>query len=201
MAFSPIVLRVFEDVRHHMGIEQECYAFKHLPPPLNRVDVLVHRYSTTPAVTVLSTAGMSSVAMPGAHPAGFGGLAELRHIRRGRLSSEEEYAIAARLSEIAGYPWKFGKQLNWGHIVELSTDFPGSPGCPAAFLSAPFNVDTQDCMWIDELTVRILYVIPITDVERAKAIRMKPGDFLCELISQVDLFAPRRGFGTRERDD
>ncbi|GAB4585694.1 suppressor of fused domain protein [Nocardia sp. NPDC127526] len=191
MGASPLLRGVFRDLRESWGLEDDGYVFEGGPGPIGRVDVFIFHPADDVPMTSFATIGMSAGELPTTPGPGNGGRAELRFACRGWLDRSVEEAIARQLANLAVYPWLTGNQVNWGHMIELDEDFPGFPGCDAIFVAGPLTPNGQDCIWIDDEPIRIMNVVPITDAERAHARRMRPGDFLEELMANVDIFTSR----------
>ncbi|MEV6323808.1 suppressor of fused domain protein [Nocardia sp. NPDC051787] len=191
MSAPPVLRGIYRDLQKTWGPEDGGYVFENGPGPVDRLDVLVYRPTDTVPMTLFATIGMSVEAMPSTPGAGGDQRAELRFGRRGSLSREEEGAVAKQLANIAIFPWNGGSGLAWGHVVGIDNDFPTFAGCRAVFLSGPLTENSQDCLWVGDDVVRILNVVPITEDERARARAMRPGDFIYELMDEVDIFSAR----------
>src|SRR6185312_2339762 len=129
--------------------------------------------------------------MPDSPGPGGGGRAELQLSHLGSLEPDVERALAARLADVAIYPWHTGKQINWGHVVGLAGDIPGFAGCSAVFLSGPLTPNGRDYIRTQDDAVRIINVIPITEEERAQARTMAPIPFIQDLMDRVNIFTGR----------
>jgi hypothetical protein len=183
---APAVLReVFLAYRAHRGEEDDGFLFEDPAGPLTRIDVLVHRST---GLTTFATIGMAAREMPATPGPGGGGRAELHHVRRGHLSRAEEHAIAVRLANLAIHPFLTGTQLDWGHMIGLGDEFPAFPGCRAVFLAGPLSPEALDYVHTSEGPVRILNVVPITDLERDRGLAMPPLDFARYLLDKRDLY-------------
>jgi hypothetical protein len=193
MPAAQVVREVFQQIHDSWGDEDTGYVFDHGPGPITRVDVLAYRPTATLDMTSFVTVGMCTEPMPGPPGPASGGRAELQLARRGPLTAQDEHAIAVQLANLSAYPWAVGEQIGWGHMVGLNTDFPTMPGCDAVFLSGPMTPSGRDYFPTSEGAVRVINVVPITDVERTHARALPPLEFLQQLMARVDVFAPRNG--------
>ncbi|GAA2895040.1 hypothetical protein Acy02nite_39800 [Actinoplanes cyaneus] len=184
---APAVLKdVFLAHQQHWGEEDGGYLFEDPAGPLPRIDVLVYRPSGRTGLTTFTTIGMAARPLPGG-----GGLAELQFSRRGVLTERAENEIARQLANLAVHPFLAGAALDWGHLIGLGQDFPTFPGCHAVFLSGPLTENARDYLQTGEGPVRVLNVIPITDVERDLGRVLTPIEFVQALLSRVDILAER----------
>ncbi|HZM78378.1 MAG TPA: suppressor of fused domain protein [Candidatus Limnocylindrales bacterium] len=185
MSAPAILQEIFKSYRTAWGQEDDGYVFDNGPDPLERIDVLVYRPTATLHMTTLATIGMAAAEMPP------GGRAELRFARAGRLSPDDESAIAIQLANLAISPWTAQTSIGWGRIIGLDREFPTFPGCQAVFLSGPFTAEGRDYIDTAEGKVRVINIVPITEAERAQAKTMPPIDFLQALMAQVNIFTAR----------
>lgn len=186
MGASPLLRAVFRDLRQLYGPADDVFVFENGPGPIGHIDVLVYRPTGRVAVTTFATVGMAEGELPGR-----GGRAELRFSWTGPLAPEREEALARLLANFAAYPWLTDQHLDWGHLMTLEEDFPGFPGARTVLFAGPLFPDAQDVLEAEDVTVRILNVVPLTDPETTRARTMRSGFFLAELTDEVDLFAPR----------
>ncbi|XVQ11641.1 suppressor of fused domain protein [Spirillospora sp. CA-255316] len=191
MSAPPILRDVFRALQNTWGEEDHGYLFENGPGPLSRIDVLVYRRTGTSDMTSFATIGMAVEPMPATPGPGGGGRVELQFARRDLLDQGDEYAIAEQLANIAAYPWITGSQVNWGHTISLSGDFPTFPGCRSVFLSGPLTPEGWDYIRTGDDVVRIINVVPITDAERARSRGLPSIEFAQELIAQTDVYRER----------
>ncbi len=184
---APAILRdVFLAHQKHWGEEDGGFLFEDPAGPLPRIDVLVYRPTARVGLTTFTTIGMAARPMPGG-----GGRAELQFSRRGSLTERAENEIARQLANLAVHPFRAGTPLDWGHLIGLGQDFPTFPGCHAVFVSGPLTETARDYLQTSEGPVRVLNLIPITDLERDLGRNMPPLDFTQALLQRVDILSER----------
>ncbi|MEV4704317.1 suppressor of fused domain protein [Actinoplanes sp. NPDC049316] len=198
---APAVLRDVFHAYRDRAEEDDGFLFEDDQAPINRLDVLVYRPTSTVDLTSFATIGMAAQQMPakprpgGAARAeqlsGGGARAELRLRRRGSLSRPEEHAIAVQLANLAIHPFLAGSRLSWGHMIGFGGDFPTFPGCPSVLLAGPLSDDDPDYVQTGDGPVRLINVVPITDAERDRGRELPPVDFARSLRESVDIFAER----------
>ncbi|MGA5298943.1 suppressor of fused domain protein [Nucisporomicrobium flavum] len=188
---APAVLRDVFHAYRDRAEEDDGYLFTDDEAPINRLDVLVYRPTSTVDMTSFATIGMAAQQMPARPRPGGGARAELRLRRRGSLSRPEEHAIAVQLANLAIHPFLAGSQLSWGHMIGFGGDFPTFPGCPSVLLAGPLSDDDPDCVQTGDGPVRLINVVPITDAERDRGRELPPADFARSLRESVDIFAER----------
>jgi hypothetical protein len=183
---------VFNAHRTAWGEEDHGILFESGPPPVDRLDILVYRPTDDTPMTSFTTIGMAAAPMPVGSAPGGGRRAELQFARRGRLSADDEHAVALQLANLAVHPFSAGNPLDWGHMIGLNRDFPTLPGCSAVMISGPLTTAGRDYIHTSEGSVRVLNVVPITETERELGRTLPPIEFVQRLIADTDIFAPRR---------
>jgi hypothetical protein len=187
---APAILQaIFRERDRNWGPEDDAFTFDAGPggPGLERVDVFVYRASEQVPMTTFATIGMAAREMPG------GERAELHCAVRGPVHPELESAIAVQLANVACFPWqeRVTRGLDWGHVVPLSHDFPGFPGCQALFLSGPLTPQSWDYIDAGDHRVKVVNAVPITEAERAEAVARQPLEFIRDLLLRTDIYSPR----------
>lgn len=182
---------MFNAHRAAWGEEDDGVLFENGPPPIDRLDVLVYRPTGTTPMTSFTTIGMAAEPMPVGPGPGGGRRAELQFARRGRLSPDDERAVAGQLANLAVHPFSTGAALDWGHMIGLNRDFPTLPGCTAVLMSGPLTATGRDYIRTSEGPVRVLNVIPLTEAERALGRTLPPIEFVQRLLADTDIFSPR----------
>ena len=193
---APAIVRdVFLALQKELGEEDDGIAFDNGPGPLDRIDIMVYRATEPSAVTVFATVGMCVEAMPTPEGPGADERAELRLLRRGPVSPEDEGRLAIQLANLAAHPWTFGRPLGWGEIVTFGADVPTFPGHHHAFLAGPWKTDQAGFLETGTAAVRIITVVPISETERAQALATRPETFFSDLLDTRDVLAPPAAAG------
>ena len=183
MGASPLLRDIFRARKERWGDDDDGFTFER---PDERLDVFVYRSNDEIPMTTFATVGMAARTLPGTDER-----AELHLARRGRVSPEEENAIAVQPANLASHPWENDTSFAWGHLVGLQREFPTFFGCHAVFLGGPFVEGGWDVIDTAEGSVRILNVVPITEAERIHARHMTPTAFLSALMAGTDIFIGR----------
>ncbi|WP_327392091.1 suppressor of fused domain protein [Streptomyces sp. NBC_01186] len=197
---APAVLRdVFQALRKEWGEEDEGYTFENGPPPVDRLDVMVHRAQEHTATTAFATIGMAAHPMPAPGGPAVDGpasvptpeeRAELRLFRRGPLPPADEGRLATRLANLAAYPWTRGHPLGWGELVGFDDELPAFPGCRTLFLAGPWLTGQPATVETGVGPVRVLNAVPVSDEERQRARETRPETFFSDLLDTRDILAP-----------
>nr|WP_083466975.1 suppressor of fused domain protein [Kibdelosporangium sp. MJ126-NF4]CEL20248.1 hypothetical protein [Kibdelosporangium sp. MJ126-NF4]CTQ97474.1 hypothetical protein [Kibdelosporangium sp. MJ126-NF4] len=179
MPAAAVLSDVYRSLQTELGEEVDGSTFENGPGPLARIDVMVHR---TGPLLVFATIGMSIEPMPTGD-----NRAELRLHRRGPLNPDDHGRIAVQLANTAGYPWHYGRPLNWGEIVPLGGQMPTFGGCSALFLAGPWMQGQPGYLDTGAGPVQVINAVPITEAERAHARTMHPMRFFEGLLGARDV--------------
>ncbi len=112
-------------------------------------------------VTSLNTLGMSEKRMRNAKY-----FAELHLAYRGKLREKERLELARLLADVAEYPFQNRLKLDWWEIIPTVYRIPVFTGCRHLLLHPRLVREGMDKIEDEDGTVKLLYVVPITPLER-----------------------------------
>jgi hypothetical protein len=112
-------------------------------------------------VTSLNTLGMSEQRMRGARY-----FAELHLAFRGKLREKQRLDLARLLADVAEYPFQNRLKLDWWEIIPTVYRIPVFTGCRHLLLHPKLVTEGMDKIEDEDGTVKLLYVVPITPLER-----------------------------------
>lgn len=182
---------VFQEREQHYGEPDLVFAPETEEAQEKAPSVEVHYWKAEPgcALNTFATLGMVDFPMPGMPHR-----AELEWSIDAVLDSDKEVAIAAFLANLAHYPVRKNSGIDFWHVIPVGGTIPEFPSCRWVFFHPAFSDEGWDRSVYppEELTVRILRVIPITDSE--KNLLMDEG--IAQLMRyfrefKIDFFKPR----------
>jgi hypothetical protein len=157
------------------------------PLHLENVMVMAWRPTDDLEMTTFATVGMSARDVPGASHR-----LELVFSIGVRLDEDTESRATRFLANMAQYPWDHERALDWWHILRNPGPIPGFPGCSAILFHPKFVESGCDHVHFGETTVHLLNVVPITELERQRAVKDHPQRLMQALRDDgVDLFRDR----------
>jgi hypothetical protein len=161
------------------------------PLHLESVMVMAWRPTGDLDMTTFATVGMSARDVPGANHR-----LELVFSIAARLDEATERRATRFLANMAQYPWDHERALDWWHILRNPGPIPGFPGCSAILFHPKFVESGCDHVHFGEMAVHLLNVVPITELERQRAVEDHPQRLMEKLRDDgVDVFRDRTDSG------
>jgi hypothetical protein len=165
---TPKMIRLYHELSRRLGGEPKdlwVYDPAALPQPHSE-KLRLHNVMVWPAdrrcdVTSFNTLGMSDRRMKGADY-----FAELHLGVRARLKKKDREAVARFLVNVAEYPFHNDLKLDWWEVVSRPGTIPFFPGCRHLLLHPSLAVKGFDRIDDPDGPVKLLYVVPITPMER-----------------------------------
>lgn len=112
-------------------------------------------------VATFVTLGMSDHRMTGADY-----YCELTLGVRARLRKSTREVVARYLSHVSVYPFQYGRKFDWWEVMTNPGDIPQFPGCRHLLLRDRLTAEGFDTVDDPDGPVKLLYVVPITPLER-----------------------------------
>jgi hypothetical protein len=151
------------------------------------VHVALWRPDRDSDVTSLQTFGMSAKPMPNSTTR-----AELHLGCREPLDEAQCEQLAYLLAHLAAYPFLHRVPLDWWEIIPNAGHLPGFPGCRHLLLHPRLAEESTDEIDDEEGTIKLLYVVPITEYERRLLVEQGREAFLDHLVlNRIDLLKDR----------
>lgn len=114
--------------------------------------------------------------------------------------------MAYFLASVADYPFRWGLNLDWWQVIRDVNPIPGFSGCRHLLLHPRFTPESFDEIDDDEGKVKLLYVVPLTPLERHVLVNQGCEAFQ-EFVARekVDLLADRHApaewYAAEERNE
>lgn len=143
-------------------------------------------------VTTFQTLGMSERLMRGASH-----FVELHMGIREQLSKEQRLEVARFLANVATYPFQWDLKLEWWEVLARPGKIPFFAGCPHLLLHPRLTPEGFDEVDDEEGTVKLLYLVPITPLERHLLVDHGREEFL-EYLEQEEIDLLRDRFAPSE---
>ncbi|HEX4984819.1 MAG TPA: suppressor of fused domain protein [Burkholderiales bacterium] len=150
----------------------------------DRMDVFVWKASADAPITTFSTIGMATRPMVGARHR-----AELHFSVRGRIDKGAVGKGSKFLANLAMHPFINRTNFDWWHKVREPGAIPLYSKATSVLFHPRFVDTGWDSMQFDEISIRILNVVPITPDEYAIQEVSNLQDHWMDI--NVDLFEPR----------
>lgn len=131
------------------------------PPVLLLTHVAVWPADENCDVTTFHTLGMSERLMTGADY-----FAELHWAIRASLTEDQRLRVAQRLADLAAYPFEHDLKLGWWEVIRQAGPLPQFDGCRHILLHPRLADEGFDEIEHPDGTIKVLYVVPITPLER-----------------------------------
>jgi hypothetical protein len=189
---TPKMIRLYHQLAAGLGEPEDVWVFDptELPQPNNLRLIHVPAWPATEArdVTHFNTLGMSERRMTGADY-----VTELHFAVRAPLDKDQRLRVGGFLANLAEYPFENRLKLDWWEVINNPGTIPGFSGCKHLLLHprlAPEGTDTLDD---PDGPVKLLYVVPITPVERQLLITRGRSAFLRHVEdNDIDLVQDRQ---------
>lgn len=151
------------------------------------IDVFIWRGDEEIDITTFATIGVSEKPMEECSHR-----AEMHFAIRREFTEAEENQVCVFLANLAVYPFHHRTHFNWWHTLGTPGNIPLFSDEMAVLLHPAFVEEGWDYVNVDNLTVKILNVVPITQEERAM-VRQQGAQSLLNLWEEqeIDIFAPR----------
>ncbi|MDB5386826.1 MAG: hypothetical protein JWM11_2472 [Planctomycetaceae bacterium] len=187
---SQLVRHVYRENIKYFGEPDDSFVFDNesgsSPVPNGvpgRIDVFVWHAAADLGMTTFSTIGMCDKSMTGADHR-----AELHFAVRERLAPDEVQKCARFLANLAVYPFLCETNLDWWHKIEDPGKIPLFSNAKCLLFYPRFVESGWDLIEVEDATVKLLNVIPIS----ADAYKLKSRDELMDYVwnDLADPFAP-----------
>ncbi|MBX7150998.1 suppressor of fused domain protein [bacterium] len=157
-------------------------------PVLDYLDIFVWRPTIEIPMTTFSTMGMAEKAMNGCPHR-----CEIHWTIRGSLSEQSESDVATFLANIATWPFLKNNYFDYWHLLPDVGLIPQFSNCESVIFHPAFKKGGWDQLMYNDLTVKLLNLIPITTAEKKLSIEAGIGVLLDRMYDQgVDIFKDRQ---------
>jgi hypothetical protein len=131
------------------------------PPYLGVTHVMAWPADRNCDVTSFLSLGMSDRRMVGADY-----FCEVHFAIRAPLTKQERLKVARRVADICAYPFQHDRKLDWWELIRDPGRLPGFQGCKHLLLHPRLSPEGFDLVEDPDGIVKVLYLIPITPLER-----------------------------------
>jgi tetratricopeptide (TPR) repeat protein len=136
--------------------------FVEAPPPfLGLTHVMAWPADKDCDVTSFLSLGMSERRMIGADY-----FCEVQFAIRAPLTKQQRLEVARRVADTCAYPFQYDRKLDWWEVIRNPGRLPGFEGCQHILLHPRLNPEGFDLVEDPEGIVKVLYLVPITPLER-----------------------------------
>jgi hypothetical protein len=119
--------------------------------------------------------------------------AELHFGYRARLAKDERLQVARFLANVAQYPFDHDLKLDWWEVIKRPGSHLPFAGCRHVLLHPRFTKDGLDQLEDPDGLVKLLWVVPITPLERHLLVDHGRSTLTRHLQeNHIDLFADRQ---------
>jgi tetratricopeptide (TPR) repeat protein len=134
---------------------------KPAPPFLGLTHVMAWPADKDCDVTSFLSLGMSDRRMVGADYC-----CEVQFAIRAPLTEQQRLEVARRVADVCAYPFQFDRKLDWWEVILDPGRLPGFQGCKHLLLHPRLGPKGFDLVEDPEGIVKVLYLVPITPLER-----------------------------------
>jgi hypothetical protein len=191
---TPKMVRLYHELSRRLGGEPEdLWVFDPADladpsPRLRLTHVMAWPADDDCDVTSFNTLGMSDRRMTGADY-----FAELHFGWRSRLGKDERLRVARFLANVAQYPFDHDLKLDWWEVIKRPGSILPFSGCRHVLLHPRFAKDGLDQLDDPDGPVKLLWVVPITPLERHLLVDHGRAAFVSHVQeNHIDLFADRQ---------
>jgi tetratricopeptide (TPR) repeat protein len=131
------------------------------PPFLGVTHVMAWPADSDCDVTSFLSLGMSDRRMAGTDT-----FCEVHFAIRAPLTKEQRLEVARRVADVCAYPFQHGRKLDWWEVIVDPGRLPGFAGCKHLLQHPRLSPHGFDQVSDLDGTVKVLYLVPITPLER-----------------------------------